>query len=153
MSLLTLVFVIYALRAIANIDPDRRSAETDELLFGLTPQTANNVTAVTAGLIFAMSALTIVMAIGILRRREASRYAAIFVFSIVGAIVFAGSLEGVLADPPMPNAVYGVACGVANAAIVGLLLAPATADDFSEAEHERKRARDRRRESLPSWRS
>jgi hypothetical protein len=152
MSVLTVVFVVYALRALTGIDPDRSSAETNELLLGLNPQQANNATAVTAVLIFAMSALTLVMVIGIMRRREVSRYAAIFVFGLVAVIVLAGSLEGLLADPPRPNAVYGVACGLVNAVIVALLLAPGTADDFAEAEHQRKRARDRRRESLPSWR-
>jgi hypothetical protein len=59
-------------------------------------------------------------------------------FGVLGFTALAAALGGLTATPPTPNAPYGLLCGVVNVAIVGLLLAPSTADDFERAEQERQ---------------
>jgi hypothetical protein len=84
-----------------------------------------------------VSALCLIVLIGILRRQQGARHAAIMIFAVMAFGVLAISLSGLSADPPSRNAAYGVVCGLINAVIAGLLLAPSTAEDFSEAEHAR----------------
>lgn len=146
-------FTAYAVRTVAAIEPGRNALRREELLLGLNPHQANNVTALTAGLIGVMCAITVVLAVGVLRRRAGARYGAIGLFGFLAVVVLAAALPGVLATPPTPNAAYGVLCGVANAAIVGLLLTPATADDFDEVEHRRQWLRVRGEPLVPDRRS
>jgi hypothetical protein len=134
---LTAAFVAFAVRDVTAIDADRNALEAEESLLGLNPDQANNAIVVSAVLIFAMSALCLLVLIGILRRRQGARHAAIMIFGVMAFAVLAVSLSGLTADPPSRNAPFGVVCGVINAVITGLLLAPSTADDFSEAEHAR----------------
>lgn len=94
-------------------------------------------------LIIAVSVISVLLLVGILRRHQGARYAAIGVFGLLALVVFAESWSGLTADPPAPNALYGMLCAVVDALIVGLLLAPATADDFDRAEHEREWLRTR----------
>lgn len=149
---LTTVFVAFAARDVTRIDADRTTLQAEESLLGLNPHQANNAIVVSAVLIFAMSALCLILLIGILRRRQGVRHAAIVVFGLLSFGVLAVTLSGLVADPPSRNAAYGVACGVANAVIAGLLLAPSTADDFSEAEHERNWMRVRGEPLVPQRR-
>jgi hypothetical protein len=69
----------------------------------------------------------------------------------MGAVALLTSLQGVLADPPAPNARFGVMAGLANVAIVVFLIQRSTATDFERAESARsmkKRAKmDRRRQA------
>lgn len=135
---LTVTFAVIAVRQIATIDPGRHTIEANEARLGLNPQMANNATAMTAGLILTVCALTLCAAIGIARRNTGARYAATGLFGMLGFLAFAASLGGLTATPPSPNASYGLLCGVANGVILGLLLAPSTADDFERAEQERQ---------------
>jgi hypothetical protein len=48
---------------------------------------------------------------------------------LLGLMSIAVSLGGLSADPPAPSAWVGMINGIANFAVVGLLLAPATAQD------------------------
>jgi hypothetical protein len=134
---LTAVFVAYAISDVTNIDADRNTLTPEEVLLGLTPGEGNNAVVVSAVLIFIVSTLCLIVLIGLLRRQQGARHAGIMVFGVLAFGVLAVSLSGLSADPPSPNAAYGVMCGLVNAAITGLLLAPATAEDFSEAEHAR----------------
>jgi hypothetical protein len=134
---LTGVFVAFAISDITTIDADRNTLRPDEALLGLTPGQGNNAVVVSAVMIFIVSTLCLVVLIGILRRQQGARHAAIMIFGVLAFGVLAVSLSGLSADPPSRNAAYGVVCGLINAAITGLLLAPSTADDFSEAEHAR----------------
>ena len=135
---LTAAFAVFAVEQIAAIDAARRTVAPDEARLGLSPQMANNVTAITAGLILTVCALCLAAAVGVARRSAGARHAAMGLFGILGFVAFAASLAGVTATPPSPNAVYGVLCGVANGVIVGLLLAPSTALDVELAEQERQ---------------
>jgi hypothetical protein len=134
---LTAAFVGFAIRDLATIDPDRTTLEPEASLLGLNPAQANNAVVVSAVVIFVTSGLCLLVLIGILRRLQGARHAAIFLFAVLAFVVLAVSFSGLSADPPSPNAAYGVLCGVINAIITALLLAPSTADDFSEAEHAR----------------
>jgi hypothetical protein len=134
---LTAVFVAYAISNVVIIDPERTTLRPEEALLGLTPGEGNSAVVVSAILIFIVSTLCLIVLIGILRRQQGARHAGIMIFGVLAFGVLALSLSGLSADPPSPNAAYGVVCGLVNAAITGLLLAPSTADDFSEAEHDR----------------
>lgn len=134
----TLAFAVFAVEQIANIDPGRRTIQAEEARLGLNPQMANNVTAITAGLILAVCLLTLSTAIGIARRSTRMRYAAIGLFGMLGSMALAAALAGLTASPRSPNAWYGLLCGLADFTIVGLLLAPSTADDFDRVDHERR---------------
>jgi len=140
---LTAAFAVFAVESIAAIEPARRTVATDEARLGLNPQMANNVTAITAGLILVVCALCVAAAIGVARRNAGARHAAMGLFGMLGFLAFAASLAGLTATPQSPNAVYGLACGVANGVILGLLLAPSTATDVELAEQERQWLRER----------
>ena len=135
---LTLVFAAYAVEQIATIDPERSSVAAEEARLGLDPQMANNVTAITATLVLAVCVLTLGAAIGIVRRSVGTRYAAIGLFGMLALVAIAAAGSGLTATPRSPNAWYGLLCGLADVGIVGLLLAPSTADDFDRVDHERR---------------
>jgi hypothetical protein len=136
-AVLTAAFVAFAVRDVTSIDAGRTTLAPEESLLGLNPRQANNAIVVSAVMIFVTSALCLMLLVGIVSRRQGARHAAIVVFGVMAFGVLGVSLSGLLADPPRPNAAYGVACGIVDAAIAGLLLARSTADDFAEAEHAR----------------
>jgi hypothetical protein len=135
---LTTVFAVSAVQRITAIDPGRVTLDPDEARLGLNPHMANNATALSGGLILVVCVLALGAAVGIALRRSGARHAAIVVFGVLGVLALAASLGGLTATPRSENALYGLACGIANAVIVGLLLAPSTADDFDRVEHERQ---------------
>lgn len=153
MSVLALLFAAYAVRAIASIETERQTVQSSEALLGLNPLAANNATALSGALILAVSAVTLLTAIGVARRSAGARYAAILLFTMLAFVAFAASLTGLRADPPSPNALSGVLTGFANVAIVALLLAGSTAKDFQRAEHERQWLRARGRPLAPDRRA
>jgi hypothetical protein len=123
------------------------------VLLGVNPGSTETTTLAVFGaaVTLTLSALALVLALGVFRRREGAHHAAIGVFGAMGAVALLTSLQGVLADPPAPNARFGVMAGLANVAIVVLLIQRSTATDFERAESARsmkKRAKmDRRRQA------
>lgn len=137
---LTTGFLTYLLRYAGH---EREGADLDASLLGLNPQQAENAAGIARALIVVVSVLSVLLLIGVLRRRSGARFAAIGVFGLLAIVVVSVAWTGLTADPPSPNALYGLGCGVVDALIVGLLLARATADDFDQAEHEREWLRTR----------
>lgn len=144
MAAVSLIFAVYALSAISGIVPDRISASRDAILLGLDAQQANNATAMAAGLILAISVLTLSLSVGVALRRVGARHAAMLVFGVLGFISLAAAVPGLQSTPPRAGAGYGVLVGLVDIAAVGLLLMPTTADDFELVERERERQLARR---------
>jgi uncharacterized protein YhhL (DUF1145 family) len=92
-------------------------------------------------IMIAVCLVTIAIAVGLLRRREGAHHAGIVVFGLLAVISIAASLAGLNADPPAPRAGLGLLTGIANAAIVLLLLRRQTMDDIEGAESLRAKAR------------
>ena len=139
----TTVYAAYALRRLTTIDTTRAVATRGEVLLGLNAQMGNNATLISAVLILLISVIALSVAIGVVRRRPGARLAAIGLFVALAAVSLWVGLGGVIARPPAPNAWYGVLTGVVDGLIVALLVAPATTQDFSRAELERRWLRDR----------
>jgi hypothetical protein len=92
-----------------------------------------------AGVTLGLCALAVMLAWGVLRRREGAHHAAIITFAILGLIALAASTQGLTADPPAENAKVGLLVGCVDAAIVILLLLESTRDDFEYMENIRLR--------------
>lgn len=96
----------------------------------------------TAVIVLAVCVVSVLVAVGLARRRQGSRHAGIALFLLLGVVSLGSSLAGFTSDPPAPNAWLGVANGVACLAVCGLLLHPSTAHDFSVAEVRAARRRE-----------
>lgn len=139
MTALTATFTVYAivaLRGAAADDP----ASGGAALLGLSGREESAATVIVAIVILVVALVTLAQCVGVARRRQGARHAALMTFGVLGFVSLAASLAGLLAQPPSPNAPYGVAAGLANAAVVILLLLPMTADDVELAERQRDRA-------------
>lgn len=150
MLALTAVFGAWSVDGIIGLSQDR-ALSSDEVLVGITRQTSDAATAITAGLVLAVCLVTLGLVLGIARRNPGSRYGAVVLFLLLGVVALASGLTGIAADPPARNAAYGLLCAVADFGVAGLLLAPATTHDFDLAEVEHRQrviarvtARDRR---------
>lgn len=88
---------------------------------------ASAIVGIVIGAIVLLSAITIV---GLLFRGEWAGEAGLVIYGLLGFVATAASLGGLAADPPAPSAWGGLLIGLTNFAVVGLLLAPATARDF-----------------------
>jgi hypothetical protein len=91
---------------------------------------AANTSAIVGIAIGAVVLLSAIITVGLAFRSEWARETALMIYGLLGFVAIAASLGGLAADPPAPSAWLGVLTGVADFAIVGLLLAPATARDF-----------------------
>lgn len=137
-STLTLVFAVFAIREISALNSGR-SLESDEVLLGLTGDTADNATWLSAGLILVVCLMATGMVLGLARRNTGARYAAITLFLFLGCLSIGASVAGMTSTPPARNFGFGLLCGVVDLVIVGLLLAKPTALDFDQAEVDRQR--------------
>jgi hypothetical protein len=137
------------------LDPDRVDRETllAAIGLGLNPDETRNLLAITAIVLLALSALTTVIGIGVLGRREGVRHAAIGTFVVFAVVTIPLAVSGLLQDDPSPGVLIGLAVGIADALVVYLLLRPETAIDFERAEDERLRWRSERRASRRAERS
>jgi hypothetical protein len=106
--------------SIADTDPTRASSGA-----------AGNTSALIGLVMGIVVILSIVIIIGLTFRGQWAREAAFVIYGFLALLVLAASLGGLAADPPAPSAWTGVLVGVADLAIVGLLMAPATSRDFS----------------------
>ena len=102
-------------------------------------EAAGSAFAVVGGVILALSVVTLFLTWGVWRRRGSAREGAMLVFGAFALIMIPISIAGL--NSGRPDALLGLAVGVADAAVAGLLFAPSTSDDFSTVERQRVRAR------------
>jgi hypothetical protein len=136
-GLVTVGFIVYAVIAIVGVDST--SASRDALLLGLSSREEGMATMIVSIVILALSLLTAMQCLGVARRKQGARHAALVTFGVLSFVSLAAGLPGLQAVPRAPNAWYGVLVGVLDALVVVLLLLPSTADDFELAERERDR--------------
>lgn len=132
-------FIAYAVGAIADLDPTQVTASREATQLGLDAGDERTVTLVTVALVLAVSLLTAAEGVGLVLRRAGARDAALLTFAVLGLLALVMAVPGVLADPPRPAARWGVLTGLADLAIVVLLLLPAAAEDFDHDERSRSR--------------
>lgn len=144
-AVLTLSYGFVAVQAfLAAADPDRLDPAFERSALGLasgqggTATTASGIIGLVIGAVVLVSSIVVV---GLAFRRQWAREAAFGVYGVLGLVATAISVGGLLSDPPAPSAWVGVLTGVANIAVVGLLLVPATARDFAAGERARSRGR------------
>jgi hypothetical protein len=128
---------------------DRARVDRETLLtaigLGLNPEETQNLMAITAIVVLALSTLALVLGIGVLRRREGVRHAAIGTFVVFAAVTIPLAVSGLLSEDPSPGVLIGLGIGIADAFVVYLLLRRETLIDFERAEDARLRARAERR--------
>ncbi|MBW3603860.1 MAG: hypothetical protein KY460_02925 [Actinobacteria bacterium] len=139
MAVIIAGFVAFAVASLRGTD-DAASREAG--LLGLTAQAENTAGIIVGIVILAVSLVTLAQCVGVARRRQGARHAALVTFGTLALLSLAAAVPGVTSSPPRPNAWYGVLVGVADLAVVGLLLLPTTADDIelAEREHDRRAA-------------
>lgn len=119
------------------LDPERVSVEERSSMVSVGLPTGSRETGTSAlisgVLVVMVSLVAVIVVVGVLARREWAREAGIGLFSILGIILAAVALGGLLADPPAPGAALGMALAVGQLAVAGLLLAHQTEDDFARA--------------------
>lgn len=129
------------------LDPSSIDRETylSAVGLGLNEDATRNLMGITAIVVLGLCALTTVLCIGVLARREGVRHAAIGTFVAFAGVTLPLSVAGILSDDPAPSAAVGLAIGVMDAVVVVLLLHPQTVADFQRAEAARQRLRSDRR--------
>ena len=137
--MLTMTFGYIAVESMLGaVDSDRLGRDFGRGALSLTSagtaadagRIAANTSAIVGIAIGAVVLLSAIITVGLAFRSEWAREAALVIYGLLGFVAIAASLGGLAADPPAPSAWLGVLTGVADFAIVGLLLAPATARDF-----------------------
>jgi len=144
MGAVSIVFAAYAVAVLATKGDSGPVASREAVLLGISGREEGVATIMVVVIILAVSALTLSLTVGVLRRREGARHAALMTFGTLGFVALAASLPGLMSTPPRPGARFGVLTGLVDLGIVVLLLLPATADDVEDAERERERAATRR---------
>ena len=77
--------------------------------------------------------------IGVARRRQGFREAALGVFSAFAIVMIPLGISGQVANPPGENSMTAILVGVISAMVVVLLAVPATSLTFDQAEVDRRR--------------
>ncbi|HSJ43741.1 MAG TPA: hypothetical protein VK923_03560 [Euzebyales bacterium] len=144
MGAVSIVFGAYGAAELPTAGDSGPVASRDAVLLGISGREEGVATVMAVVVILAVSALTLSLAVGVLRRREGARYAALMTFGMLGLLALAASLPGLMSTPPRSGAPFGVLTGLVDLGIVALLLLPATADDIEDAERARERAATRR---------
>lgn len=139
MALTTAVFAAFSITQLVNLRGGGDRLESDQVIMGIAREGATNSVVLGAGVILVISLLALSMTIGVARRRNGPRHAAIALFVVLGTVSLAAALTGLASDPPARNAGWGVAVGLVDFAVVALLSAQSTADDFGHAEVLRQR--------------
>jgi hypothetical protein len=147
---LTAFFVVAGVDlARSALDPSSLDRETylSAVGLGLNPEETQNFLGVMAVVLLGLCALTTILGIGVLARREGVRHAALGTFALFTIITVPLSLVGLNAEPPSGGAFLGLLIGLTDALVVWLLLMPKTTADFERAEVTRQRARFAREEA------
>lgn len=132
-------YAVYAVLVLRDAGDAGPVASRDAVVLGISGREEGVARVIVAIVILAVSALTVSLAVGVLRRRQGARHAALVTFGVLGLVAFAASLPGLAADPPRPGAPIGLATAIVDVAVVVLLLLPMTADDVEDAERDRER--------------
>ncbi|HSJ49813.1 MAG TPA: hypothetical protein VLA90_00815 [Actinomycetota bacterium] len=129
------------------LDADRIDRETllSAIGLGLDAGDLQTFLAITGGVLLALCAITASLGVGVLRRREGARHAAIGTFVVFAVITIPLAFSGLLSDDPPPGVLFGLGIGALDAAVVALLLRRDTSADFERAEELRARLRAERR--------
>lgn len=110
-----------------------------------------NFSVLGAVLVLAFCAVTLLVGVGLLRRREGAQFAGIATFGLFAILMIPTSFAGLRTDPPARLAWLGILIGLVEAVIVVLLLLPASWEEIENAESRRRRegfqAADRRRQA------
>lgn len=115
-------------------------------LLGLDLGEGAAVLAITGGVVALLTLVVMIAALGVAGRRGWGREAAGFLAFVFAFVAVPISIGGLRSEPPAPGAWEGLVVGLANIAVVALLLAPRTAADVAAAERRRALRRHRRRE-------
>jgi hypothetical protein len=149
-----LILALTALFAVLGVDQVRGALDADQIDretlltaigLGLNPGQLRTFLAITSAVVLGLCVLTTILGIGVLRRREGVRHAAIGTFVVFAAITIPLAVSGLLAEDPSPGVLIGLTVGVADAGVVVFLLRRDTSIDFERAEQARARARAERR--------
>ena len=144
MGVVSIVFAAYGVAVLAIAADGGPAASRDAVLLGISGREEGVARTMVVGVILAVSALTLVLTVGVLRRREGARHAALMTFGLLGFLALAASLPGLMSSPQRAGAPFGVLTALVDLGVVALLLSPATADDVDDVERQRERAATRR---------
>jgi len=123
---------------LSAIDPNRLDSEFTRSALGMGGVSgsqgiggaASNASAIIGVVIGSVVILSLIIVIGLAFRRDWARETGVVIYGLLGLMSIAVSLGGLSADPPAPSAWVGMLTGLANVAIVVLLLVPPTSRDF-----------------------
>lgn len=144
---LTVLFcVIGADLARRALDPSAIERETllRAVGLGLNPEQTQNLLGIGAIAVLSLCALTTILGIGVLLRREGVRHAAIGTFIAFSVVTLPLAVSGLLADDPPRTAWIGLMIGGLDATVAILLLQSDTVLDLQQAEVRRERRRSAR---------
>jgi hypothetical protein len=148
----TAFFTYAGIQLVRNaLDPssiDRTRALT-AIGLGLNRRQSQNLTAIIAVTLLAMCALSAIVGIGVIARRQSMRHAAIGLYVMFSMVTLPLAVGGVLSDTssagrddlPPANPWIGVLIAIVDILVVVLLVLPKTASDFERAESARMRTR------------
>lgn len=134
---LDLGFVVFSAR---ELDP--HSAREIATL-GYSAQETSNLIAIAFFVLAFVTVYTLILSVGLFRRRQWARHGAILTYVFFGMVMLPLAIGGLTADPPAPNAWLGVVLGLADFVIPVLLLTEEVSDDFGDMEWYRDRAEHR----------
>ena len=136
---LTVVFGFMAIDSLLGaIYPERLSPSFARMLGSISEtdpgsarggpaSNASGMIGIVVGSVVMVSAIAM---IGLLFAQQWAREAALVIYGVLGIVVLAASIGGLAGDPPAPSAWTGILVGIANLAIVGLLLTRSSARVF-----------------------
>lgn len=136
---LTLAFGYVAVDSLLGaFDPNRLDSDFTRNALGMGASgssqgvggAASNASAIIGVVIGAVVILSLIITVGLAFRSDWAREAGVVIYGLLGLMSVAVSLGGLSADPPAPSAWVGMLTGLANFAVVGLLLVPPTSRDF-----------------------
>jgi hypothetical protein len=153
--LITLVCIPFVINGweLVRLAQDPSSVDTDVraalIMSGTSggPNETRNYAIIGATLMLGLSALSLSIALGLLRRLQGALHAGVILFAVFAFIALAASASGLASDPPAPNARLGLAVGLVNAAIVATLMTKSTHDDIEYMDALRTRRRFQRDEA------
>jgi hypothetical protein len=141
---LTIAFAFAGLQLFLDgLDPQRVGEETRSAAVQLGIPSGlreMGVLSTISGIVILFFVLVATVAlIGVARRRQGFREAALGVFSAFAIVMIPLGISGQVANPPGENSMTAILVGVISAMVVVLLAVPATSLTFDQAEVDRRR--------------
>ena len=138
MSLLALLVGAIGLQAVALLwQPPDLETRQELVLVGMA-STAGGIIGVVGVLVVVVSSVALLLGVGVWRRRPWAREGGLLIFTAFALMLIPTSIAGL--GGGARDAEIGLVVGLADAAVVALLMARATSDDFSRMETVRRRA-------------